>query len=174
PAVVRMLMDVDDRLGHGGKFGGISDQCSRRQSSHRGEEFPSVVSVDADGRPTQRAVLLKHWDKSGFVFYTNKKSRKAVHIRPTRRHGSIFSGSNCNVKSPSATASNPFRSRKPQLTSGRACSAIRSALGIAAEPGDLVEIPADRQVGGTETETCGRQGAIAIILGRLPQGVARV
>ena len=40
----------------------------------------TLATVDADGRPCQRTVLLKHWDKSGFVFYTNKKSRKAVHM----------------------------------------------------------------------------------------------
>lgn len=37
----------------------------------------TVATVDADGQPSQRIVLLKHVDSSGFVFYTNYNSRKA-------------------------------------------------------------------------------------------------
>jgi len=36
----------------------------------------SVASVDADGRPNVRMVLLKHADAKGFVFYTNLESAK--------------------------------------------------------------------------------------------------
>ena len=37
----------------------------------------SVATVDANGKPWQRLVLLKHCDAEGFVFYTNLDSRKA-------------------------------------------------------------------------------------------------
>jgi len=37
----------------------------------------TVATVDAQGQPSQRIVLLKHVDASGFVFYTNFESRKA-------------------------------------------------------------------------------------------------
>lgn len=37
----------------------------------------SVATVDAEGQPSQRIVLLKHVDAEGFVFYTNFESRKA-------------------------------------------------------------------------------------------------
>ena len=37
----------------------------------------SLATVDADGRPTLRTVLLKGFDERGFVFYTNLESRKA-------------------------------------------------------------------------------------------------
>ncbi len=40
----------------------------------------SVATVDAEGRPYQRLVLLKHYDAEGFVFFTNLGSRKAKHI----------------------------------------------------------------------------------------------
>ncbi len=40
----------------------------------------SVATVDPDGRPYQRLVLLKHYDADGFVFFTNLGSRKAKHI----------------------------------------------------------------------------------------------
>ncbi|WP_217139733.1 pyridoxamine 5'-phosphate oxidase [Streptomyces sp. AC627_RSS907] len=36
-----------------------------------------VSTADAEGRPSSRTVLLKHFDEQGFVFYTNYGSRKA-------------------------------------------------------------------------------------------------
>ncbi len=36
-----------------------------------------VSTADAQGRPSSRTVLLKHYDEQGFVFYTNYESRKA-------------------------------------------------------------------------------------------------
>ena len=41
----------------------------------------SIASVDAQGQPSQRMVLLKHFDTGGFVFYTNLESRKAKEIQ---------------------------------------------------------------------------------------------
>ncbi len=35
-----------------------------------------LATADADGRPSARTMLLKHFDKQGFVFYTNSHSRK--------------------------------------------------------------------------------------------------
>lgn len=40
----------------------------------------TLATVGADGRPSQRMVLLKHFDDSGFVFYTNMESRKALEM----------------------------------------------------------------------------------------------
>lgn len=40
----------------------------------------SVATVDADGRPSLRMVLLRGIDERGFVFYTNLGSRKARDI----------------------------------------------------------------------------------------------
>ncbi len=39
-----------------------------------------LATVDANGSPSQRSVLLKYFDKSGFVFFTNFGSRKARQI----------------------------------------------------------------------------------------------
>lgn len=36
----------------------------------------NVATVDADGRPSARTVLLKAYDEEGFVFFTNYESRK--------------------------------------------------------------------------------------------------
>jgi len=40
----------------------------------------SLATVDAEGRPSERMVLLKDWSDDGFVFYTNMGSRKARHL----------------------------------------------------------------------------------------------
>ncbi|MER7051800.1 MULTISPECIES: pyridoxamine 5'-phosphate oxidase [unclassified Streptomyces] len=52
-----------------------------RQAATEGGLFePNAVvvsTVDAQGRPSSRTVLLKHFDERGFVFYTNYDSRKA-------------------------------------------------------------------------------------------------
>jgi len=37
----------------------------------------SLATVDAEGQPWQRIVLLKLFDENGFVFFTNYESRKA-------------------------------------------------------------------------------------------------
>ena len=36
----------------------------------------ALATVDPDGMPSCRMVLLKGWDRTGFVFYTNLESRK--------------------------------------------------------------------------------------------------
>ena len=40
----------------------------------------TVATVDANGQPSQRIVLLKDYDHDGFVFYTNLGSRKAKEL----------------------------------------------------------------------------------------------
>ncbi len=41
----------------------------------------TVATVDENGQPFQRIVLLKDVDQRGFVFYTNLGSRKANHLK---------------------------------------------------------------------------------------------
>ncbi len=46
-------------------------------------ELPNAMSVSTlgpEGQPSTRMVLLKDFDDSGFVFYTNYESRKGRHI----------------------------------------------------------------------------------------------
>jgi len=40
----------------------------------------SLATVDPDGQPSVRTVLLKDFDRRGFVFYTNMRSRKGKAI----------------------------------------------------------------------------------------------
>lgn len=50
-----------------------------QQASDRGIDDPNAMvlsTVDGQGRPSSRVVLLKGFDERGFVFYTNYESRK--------------------------------------------------------------------------------------------------
>ncbi|RMF16832.1 MAG: pyridoxamine 5'-phosphate oxidase [Alphaproteobacteria bacterium] len=49
-----------------------------------------LASADARGQPGARAVLCKHWDERGFVFYTNLESRKAREIRENPKVSLLF------------------------------------------------------------------------------------
>lgn len=49
-----------------------------------------LATVDADGQPWQRTVLLKLFDEDGFVFFTNYSSRKATHIAANSRVSLLF------------------------------------------------------------------------------------
>src|SRR5437016_2635425 len=40
----------------------------------------TVATVDAEGRPSTRVVLLKGVDDNGFVFFTNYESKKAADL----------------------------------------------------------------------------------------------
>jgi len=49
-----------------------------------------VATVDEQGQPYQRIVLLKHFDPLGMVFYTNLGSRKAQHLEHNSRISLLF------------------------------------------------------------------------------------
>jgi pyridoxamine 5'-phosphate oxidase len=50
----------------------------------------SLATVDAMGRPLLRTVLLKYFNASGFVFFTNYESRKARHIAENPQVSLLF------------------------------------------------------------------------------------
>jgi pyridoxamine 5'-phosphate oxidase len=50
----------------------------------------TLATVDREGMPSQRTVLLKYFDVSGFVFFTNYGSRKAAQIRDNPRVCLLF------------------------------------------------------------------------------------
>jgi len=49
-----------------------------------------LATVGADGQPTLRTVLLKLFDQSGFVFFTNYHSRKSRQIRENPQVALLF------------------------------------------------------------------------------------
>jgi pyridoxamine 5'-phosphate oxidase len=50
----------------------------------------TVATANAAGRPAARILLLKGWDRRGFVFYTNLDSRKAGEIRQNGQVALLF------------------------------------------------------------------------------------
>lgn len=44
-----------------------------------------VATVDSEGQPSQRIVLLKNSDENGFVFFTNLASRKAQELKQNNK-----------------------------------------------------------------------------------------
>lgn len=50
----------------------------------------ALATVDADGLPNLRMVLLKGVDQSGFVFYSNRESAKGVELAANPRAGLCF------------------------------------------------------------------------------------
>lgn len=50
----------------------------------------ALATVDAAGQPSVRMVLLKGHDARGFVFYTNRESRKAQDLGANAKAGLLF------------------------------------------------------------------------------------
>ncbi len=50
----------------------------------------AVATVDADGMPDVRMVLLKDWDARGFVFYTNVQSDKGRQLQADPKAALLF------------------------------------------------------------------------------------
>ncbi|MDP3850632.1 MAG: pyridoxamine 5'-phosphate oxidase [Luteolibacter sp.] len=50
----------------------------------------TLATVDGTGMPYQRTVLLKYYDKDGFVFFTNYSSRKATQIAANPKCSLLF------------------------------------------------------------------------------------
>jgi pyridoxamine 5'-phosphate oxidase len=49
-----------------------------------------LATVDKEGRPSQRTVLLKYYSENGFVFFTNYESRKAKNIEENHNVSLLF------------------------------------------------------------------------------------
>jgi pyridoxamine 5'-phosphate oxidase len=50
----------------------------------------TLATATPDGRPSARMVLLKEWDARGFVFYTNKESRKGGELNANPHAALLF------------------------------------------------------------------------------------
>jgi pyridoxamine 5'-phosphate oxidase len=60
------------------------------QSEPRDPNAMSVATVDADGMPNVRMVLLKGVDAHGFVFYTNTESQKGQELAGNAKAALLF------------------------------------------------------------------------------------
>lgn len=50
----------------------------------------ALATVDADGLPNVRMVLLKGYDEKGFVFYTNTESQKGTELLTQQKAAVVF------------------------------------------------------------------------------------
>ncbi len=50
----------------------------------------TIATADASGQPAARMVLLKGYDRDGFIFYTNQESRKAADIAANPKAAILF------------------------------------------------------------------------------------
>lgn len=50
----------------------------------------ALATVDADGLPNVRMVLLKGFDRDGFVFYTNTQSQKGTELLAQEKAAAVF------------------------------------------------------------------------------------
>jgi len=58
-----------------------------------GTEDPTIMTlatVDREGKPSARIVLLKSFDEAGFVFFTNYQSQKGMDLERTPRAALVF------------------------------------------------------------------------------------
>jgi pyridoxamine 5'-phosphate oxidase len=53
-------------------------------------EAMALTTVDAEGCPDARMVLLKDWSEDGFVFYTNAESAKGRQLASNMRAAALF------------------------------------------------------------------------------------
>ena len=70
----------------------LFEEWLREAEAHEPNEptAMTLATVDADGTPSARMVLLKGVDDRGFVFYTNLDSRKGAQLRQNPRAALCF------------------------------------------------------------------------------------
>lgn len=69
----------------------FSELFEQAKSAEPGEKTAvTLATAGADGRPSARTVLLKHFDERGFVIYTNLRSRKGTQIQDNPQAALLF------------------------------------------------------------------------------------
>ena len=81
-------MDSGEQADPVARFSAWYDDAVAREPSL--PEAVALATVDADGAPSVRMVLLKGVDADGFVFYTNMESRKATDLSGNPRAALVF------------------------------------------------------------------------------------
>ena len=83
---------VDERLFEGDDPFALFERWLREAEANEPNDpnGMAVASVDADGLPDVRMVLLKDWDPRGFVFYTNVQSDKGRQLDADPKAALLF------------------------------------------------------------------------------------
>src|SRR5262249_22239617 len=82
----RNFSDAEEPLG---LFAAWFDDATRAEPSD--PSAMALATVDADGLPNVRMVLMKGVDERGFVFYTNTQSPKGRELAAAPRAAAVFS-----------------------------------------------------------------------------------
>jgi pyridoxamine 5'-phosphate oxidase len=61
-----------------------------KQHESNDPEAVALATATPTGAPSQRMVLMKHWDADGFVFYTNGQSRKGEELATNPQAAMLF------------------------------------------------------------------------------------
>jgi pyridoxamine 5'-phosphate oxidase len=61
-----------------------------KQSEPNDPNGMTLATATPDGRPSARMVLLKGWDREGFVFYTNLQSQKGAELAANDQVALLF------------------------------------------------------------------------------------
>src|SRR5260370_19750958 len=85
PHIVVMIREKSDPLTLFGEW-----YEAAAQSEPNDPSAMSVATVGPDGTPSLRMVLLKGYDATGFVFYTNTESRKGLHLTTHPKAALLF------------------------------------------------------------------------------------
>src|SRR5258708_5335701 len=81
---------MPDEIAEDDPFAPFARWFELAQKSEPLAETMTLATVDRDGAPSLRAVLLKGADERGFVFYTNLESRKAGELSHNPRAALCF------------------------------------------------------------------------------------
>jgi pyridoxamine 5'-phosphate oxidase len=95
----------------------------------------SLATIDADGIPNVRMVLMKGFDERGFVFYTNIESQKGRELDTARRAALLFHWKSSNrqvrLRGPVVRVSDPeadaYFATRPRLAQIGAWASKQSA-----------------------------------------------
>lgn len=83
--------DEDVVVEHSDPLGLFSDWLAEATRSEPSDpNAMTLATVDADGLPDARTVLLKGFDEDGFVFYTNLESAKGRELKANPRAALLF------------------------------------------------------------------------------------
>lgn len=75
----------------GEPFARFSDWLEQAQKSEPNDPTAmSLASVDADGLPNIRMVLMRRWDERGIVFFTNFQSAKGAELLASGKAAALF------------------------------------------------------------------------------------
>lgn len=120
---------------------------AKQNASHNPESM-ALATVDLQGKPSSRFVLLKNVDEKGFVFYTNYQSIKARHFKGNQYVALLFYWSELNrqvriegtIEKISPTESDLYFKTRPR---GKQIGAWASQQSMAIESRNVLENKVD-------------------------------